>query len=281
MKVETIRIQDIEDPKLSIVIPIGNRYGSRVINTMKGIEQQTISNIEVIVVDYGSELMCHKKLMENLTPFDCTIYSYPTTDVWSLTISRNIGIRRAHGKYIATLDGDCIPERNVARLTLDALEGNPRAFMIRQPIFMDKFFCFLFNLSLPEDYSLLAEAPGRYIQPSLGAYMATAKEWWFKVRGFDERMKGWGSDDWDIWQRALRDGRLCKKFGPPTEVGLPTTQPSLLRTQTEIYHQWHPETWLMEIIGEKKFNEHRRHNQEIRSEKTIVRNDEGWGMFDG
>lgn len=278
MKVETIRTQDVKGPRLSIVIPIGNRYGSRVINVMKGIEQQTISDIEVIVVDYGSAPTYHEKLMENLAPFDCTIYYCPTTDIWSLTISSNIGIRRAHGEYVGKLDGDCIPERRVAELTLAVLEEDPRAFMIRQPFFLNTFSDFLFNLFLPEDYTRLAEALGRYIQPSLGAYMATSKEWWFKVRGFDERMKGWGSDDWDIWQRALRDGRIYKKIGPPTDIGIPTTPPPF--PQTELYHQWHPETWLMEIIGQEKFNMFRKRNQEIRSEKTIVRNDEGWGVFD-
>jgi len=279
LKVETIRTQYVENPELSIVVPIGNRFGSRIINVMKGLELQTVDNIEIIVVDYGSIPIWHKKLMENLEPFDCTIYYYPTTDIWSLTISRNIGLRRAHGKYTGTIDGDCIPERDVAKLTLAVLKEDTRAFMIRQPFFLDTFSDFLFDLSLPEDYERLARARGRYIQPSLGAYMATSKEWWFKVRGFDERMRGWGSDDWDIWQRALRDGRRCKKFGPPTDIGSPTIQSPFPRT--EIYHQWHPETWLREEIGDTCFNMLRKRNQEIRAEKTIVRNDENWGVFDG
>lgn len=100
--------------------------------------------------------------------------------------------------------------------------------------------------------------------------MSATREWWHRVRAFDERMIGWGAEDNDMWKRAEADGRILLDI---QTLGLP---------HAKVYHQWHPLPILIETgqLSEEKFRELRRANKQIwKHDETIIRNDENWGLW--
>ena len=253
--------KDLESPVFTLVIPTRNRYGARMRNCMRGIQLQTQEGIEVIVADYGSSEKGLTRMLKTLDPFDCTVYHYKTDNVWSLSRARNIGIRRANTKYVASLDVDCIMGIDVVQTTIKRYKEKPNYFVVNRVCHgledLD-----VKSLILPQDYPRLRQTC-KCVRPGVGAYMSAPREWWFKVRGFDERMKRWGAEDDDIKKRARRDGRrvhvLSRK--KDREIGM------------KIYHQWHPKS-------KARLNSRTQQRINLRifkKDNTIIRNNKHWG----
>ena len=243
----------------TLVIPTRNRHGARMRNCMRGIQLQTQEGIEVIVADYGSSEKGIEIMLKSLEPFDCTVYHYKTDDVWSLSRARNIGIRRANAKHIASLDVDCIMMPDVVQATVKRYQENPNDFVVNRVCHCPKDLD-VTSLVLPRDYPRLRQTC-ECVRPGVGAYMSAPREWWFKVRGFDERMKRWGAEDDDIKKRARKDGRRLHVLSQKKEP------------EMKIYHQWHPKS-------EARLNSRaqQRINLKIfKRDGTIIRNKGNWG----
>lgn len=256
-KVKLIRKQKIDAPIYSIIVQVGNIHGSRVRNCVKSIKLQTAAKIETIVVDYGSNAANHKNLMQTLKPFNCTVYYCPTKQIWSTAIARNIGIRRTKSKYVAAMDVDCILEPRVVEGIIKKHEEKPRIIAIG-PSLLPKSIN-IDKLVLPRDYTKLEKVKKKYLGPSVGAFVSAPRNWWRKVRGFDERMSGWGPIDRDLWTRAQRDKEI--KCLRARQLGLP---------KTRIYHQYHG----VRTRANLKLN-----RLIWTRDKTIVKNRENWGIF--
>ena len=269
-KVKLVREQqDNRSDLLTVVIHIRDRWGPRVRNCFRSLELQTVKEFDIIVSDYGSTLVNHKKLLETLKPFDCTIYYYPTDEIWSRPVASNIGIRRSKTKFVATLDVDVMLEIKVLETTLECFEKNPDSFVISTVCSLpNKGVNFLNKIKLPEDYEEFRRIC-RYKWSCTGVFASALRDWWFKVRGYDERMKVWGSADTDIRDRARKS------------ISLVYLQ-SLSLPETMFFHQWHPlsrDVW-QEKIGEKEFYRHNSRNKYFRfHSSSIIRNDENWGVM--
>lgn len=260
---QTAKVQIIENPAFTIAIPIRNKHGSILRNCLRGISLQTIKNIEVIIADYGSSPSSHQKMLATLKQFDCTVYYCPTKEVWSLSMARNIGIRRAKGKHVMTLDGDCVMEPNVVKTIRDALKQHPNSLVISRVCQLPRMN--LRKVRLPKDFTEMQKKVER-VKPGYGASMTATNKWFRKVRGFDERMKAWGAEDDDLKARAERDGLKVKVID--------------VSTGNRIYHQWHPRSVPAhkKRVGKEKFQKLFNENIRIlRRDKTIIRNDRHWG----
>jgi len=265
--VETVRIQEIESPIYSVVVPMGNLYGVRVRNCLRSLQFQTVGRLEVIVVDYGSILDNHRRLMATLKPFDCTVLRFLTRDVWSMSISRNIGLRRARGEYVATLDADCLLIPSVLQYILSLHMEMPRLIMM-SPYLLDKDVE-VENLNLPRDYEKLRAIKSRYLKRSIGGFMSAPRSWWLKVRGFDERMKLYGCEDGDLCKRAEMDPEI------ESHVIEENYSPKV-----RFYHQWHPPMRLHQAIGVEIVDRQYEINRLIKkNEYSIRRNTGEWGVM--
>jgi glycosyltransferase involved in cell wall biosynthesis len=89
-------------PLVSVVIPSYN-LGQYINETLESVLQQTLSNIEVIVVDGGSKAETIDVLKKISHPKVTVYYREGQHLVGS---NRNFGIERSHGKYICCLDSD-------------------------------------------------------------------------------------------------------------------------------------------------------------------------------
>ena len=264
--VETVRIQEIESPVYSVVVPVGNLYGARVRNCLRGLQLQTMGSLEVIVVDYGSTPENHRLLMETLEPFDCTVLRFPTRDVWSMSLSRNIGLRRARGEYVATLDADCVLTPEVLKRVFSLHMEMPRLITM-SPYCLHKDSD-VEDMDLPGDFEKLRAYKGEYLAGSVGGFMSAPRNWWLKVGGFDERMKIYGCED----------GDLCRRAGTDSEIEMYLIEENH-ESEVKFYHQWHPPMRLYQSIGiEAVQRQHERNKWIKKSDDSIRRNKCDWGV---
>ena len=246
-----VQSQEVEAPALSLVIPIRNLHGARIRNLLRSIELQQTENLQTILSNYGSTEENTRKLLETTSSFNCAVWDTSTDEAWGLSIPSNIGIRRATGKYIARLDADLILEPHVLKDTLQRLNAQENLLIIRQPIFLPEDFNFE-NLKLPQDYGKLMAQPKRYITPSYGAFVVTKRSWWHRIRGYEERFRGWGLPDWDLWRRTARSGVKRLLIGE----SISKRKRNIIKPpeDTVVYHQWHPLPRVRQGFYEETFN---------------------------
>lgn len=105
------------NPKVSVVIPTYNR-AARVQAAIESVLAQTVSDLEVIVVDDGSSDDTGKVLGE---AFGDRIRYYPQVNQGA-SVARNKGIEEARGEWIAFLDSDDLWEKEKLEWQFKALE---------------------------------------------------------------------------------------------------------------------------------------------------------------
>lgn len=89
---------------LSVIVPFYN-MGSLILETIQSIKKSTYHNIEIIVVNDGSDNEESKTILEtiSLTMSDISIINIVNQ---GLSNARNVGAKAARGKYISFLDSD-------------------------------------------------------------------------------------------------------------------------------------------------------------------------------
>jgi len=90
----------MKEPRVSVIIPTYNR-ARYLVEAIESVLAQTCSDMEIIVVDDGS----NDNTREKLQPYEDRI-KYIYVDNGGPASARNVGMRMARGKYIAFLDSD-------------------------------------------------------------------------------------------------------------------------------------------------------------------------------
>jgi len=112
---------DVMTPLVSVVVTTYN-HGQYIQETLRSVFAQTYSNFEVIVVDDGSTDDTSTKLQA----FHGRI-CYVHQENQGVAASRNTGVQKARGEFIALLDGDDLWEPGKLAIQTKALEESPRA----------------------------------------------------------------------------------------------------------------------------------------------------------
>ena len=96
-------------PLVSVIIPTYNRF-DYLLNAVESIRKQNYENIEIIIVNDCSsdERYYNYNFGENVIKIDLDKNQKDVLGYVSAGHIRNFGIKRAKGKYIATLDDDDI-----------------------------------------------------------------------------------------------------------------------------------------------------------------------------
>ena len=267
MTVETILTNDIENPVYSIVIPLRDRYGHMLRNCLRSIELQTLTPVELIVVDYGSTPENHEKLLKMLPP--CTLYRYETDEPWSLSTARNIGLRRANAPISCAVDADLILEQRVLEFALKIHENYGPCYLTSHVVLLSPRDIVPSALELPRDYELLPLAQRIKRAEGWGGFTSAPAEWWFRSQGFDERMKWWGWEDVDMWKRVAR-----AKYARNRMQGI-------IYPESEIYHQYHSNVQVVAVKqGKTEIHKTIIENERLtKLTRGIKRNDENWGIW--
>ncbi len=219
--------------KLSIVIPNKNRK-SQLIKCMKSISEQigvSKNEYELIVVDGGSDdgsNQIYKQYESSELVFKVI---YDDNSVFNISRIRNIGAKEARGQFIAFIDVDMLIPEDFTAITIskysdadydvichyilgfgistndyeakiyNMLTAENLREMIQDDIRFSDFRVNVFE-SVDNEISLLT-APWVY---GWSAAITIRKQVLSEVSGFDETLKGWGSEDTELAYRLYGVG---------------------------------------------------------------------------
>lgn len=192
-------------------------------------------------------------------------------DPWRKPLCVNFAVRRTAEDVdvVATFDVDMILHPETLAEVERVFAGNPRSYVMCP------------NRSLPPGapwpgwtYDELRSrartvtwegkrSPGGPPSEGWGAMQAATREWWFDVRGLDEDMELWGSEDHDLLKRAKMSG-LTSKWLPRELAAL---------------HQWHEAHQNLKTpeIKRAKARNHLLSTQRLKKGQ-FRRNSAGWGV---
>ena len=115
-------------PLVSVVIPLYNR-ADYIETTIGSVLKQTYPNIEVIVVDDGSDDngddLVRKRFGDRIK-----VLSHPNRENRGQSCSLNLGIRHANGEFLSLLDSDDYFEEQKIALQVEYLEAHPEIGLV-------------------------------------------------------------------------------------------------------------------------------------------------------
>lgn len=182
-------------PLISVVIPVYN--GEKTIReTIESVLNQTLSNLEIILINDGSQDST-LKIVSSVKDFRVKTFSYPNK---GLSASRNRGISQAAGDYIAFIDADDLWTPDKLEAQFNALQANPQAAVAYSwTDYIDEFgqiFCQGSHFNYTGDiYTKLLVTN---ILES-GSNALIRKQVFTEVGGFDESLRA--GEDWDMYLR--------------------------------------------------------------------------------
>ncbi|MEL6494483.1 MAG: glycosyltransferase family A protein [Cyanobacteria bacterium J06623_7] len=192
-------------PQISIIIPAYNAAAT-IGATIASVQQQTLTDWELIVVDDGSTDNT-KGILNHLS--EPRLQIIPTVN-GGVAAARNLGVDRAQGQYIAFLDADDLWVEDKLAQQLLALNQNPRAIAAYSwTCFMDEQQDgYVYHSSPPYDYQ--GNVYPRLLQGDFihsGSNTLILKTALERVGGFDPACNG--CEDWDMWLRLSAQGEFA------------------------------------------------------------------------
>ena len=181
--------------RATVVIPCYNQ-GSYLMEALASVGAQTLSDVEVVVVDDGSTDVDTIRIISEISQPRTTVIR---TRNQGLAAARNTGIAVARTPYILPLDADdLIGERYIeqAARVLDEDEGVGIVYCNGE-----KFGAATGRLDLPDFI------PGRIcrVNPIFCSAMFRRRDWEL-AGGYKKTMK-YGWEDWEFWLSILELGR--------------------------------------------------------------------------
>ncbi|WP_009632477.1 glycosyltransferase [Synechocystis sp. PCC 7509] len=182
-------------PLISVVIPVYNG-ATTVKETIESVLQQSYQNLEIIVVNDGSQdetLAIVNSIQDN----KIKVFSYSNA---GLSASRNRGFSHAGGEFIAFLDADDLWTKDKLEAQLNALQQNPQAAVAYSwTDHIDEQGQFLRPASYTSYQGDVYERllVGNFL--SCGSNTLIRAQALQKVGGFDESLNS--AEDWDMWLR--------------------------------------------------------------------------------
>ncbi len=193
---------------VSAIIPAHNQ-GRYLVEAVASVLQQTLADLEVIVVDDGST----DDTARVARGFGDPRVHYVYQNNRGLSAARNTGIRRARGRYLTFLDADDLFLPRKLELLVGALEQNPAAGIAAgQAVPIDERgrpVGRIFDKPLPDEPAQLLAGNPLHV----GSIVVRAS-WQARVGFFDESLRSY--EDWDMWLRLALAG--CRSVWVPRPV---------------------------------------------------------------
>ncbi|APG60112.1 glycosyltransferase family 2 protein [Christiangramia salexigens] len=191
-------------PLVSVIIPCYNDH-LYINEALMSIKRQDYENLEVIIVDDGSNFKT-KKVLRELKEDKVKIL---TQDNAGPASARNQGISAANGDYIVTLDADDYFEPEFIKKAISILMDFPHIGLVTSYayIFSEKGVEFKVTPSGGKSGDFL-------IKNSALASCMFRKECWESVSGYDENLTK-GYEDWDFNISITKSGwqvEVIKEF---------------------------------------------------------------------
>jgi glycosyltransferase involved in cell wall biosynthesis len=216
LKIQRAAVWGKDMPLVSIVIPCYN-HGQFVDEAVQSILEQTWQNLEIIIVNDGSDDRNTIEVLQN--------FSRPKTRVLHLpqnmkpSAARNAGINEAKGKYICCLDADDKLHPTYIEKAITIMEANAGISFIWT-------WVQVFGNEDRVWYTEQFHAYNMLFWSYLTVPSVFRKSTWETCGGFREEMRE-GCEDWEFWIRLVGNGfrgfriseklilvrKICPSFG--------------------------------------------------------------------
>tara|TARA_R110002050_G_scaffold74772_4_gene160151 strand:+ start:54587 stop:55426 length:840 start_codon:yes stop_codon:yes gene_type:complete len=192
------------NPLVSVVIPCYND-AQFIEQTIDCVLNQTYKNIEIIVVDDGSNLE-DKRVLKNIKP---KITKLITQENLGQSAARNKGVHEAKGDYILVLDSDDYFESTFCKKAIKVFFNNKEVKLITS----------LVNRMVDDKIVDVFKPRGGKIEQFILNNQLTGSCVFMKsdfnaVNGYDEKMNK-GFEDWEFYIRVLKAGGVAHIINEP------------------------------------------------------------------
>jgi glycosyltransferase involved in cell wall biosynthesis len=184
------------DSLVSIIIPCYND-SEFIEKAVFSALNQTYSNIEVIVVDDGS----NSKTKLVLNKLESKITKLISQENQGQSIARNNGIREAKGEYILNLDSDDFFEPDFCLKAVNKFQEDEAIKIVT---------CLANRFSKKRTIDIFTPRGGDinnflFANSALGSSMFKRKDWEF-CGGYEEQLPILGFEDWEFYIQLLKQG---------------------------------------------------------------------------
>jgi glycosyltransferase involved in cell wall biosynthesis len=191
-------LSDLPLPLVSVIIPCYNKQDT-VARAIESVKNQTLNNLECIVVDDGSTDNSEQAILDTIA--DDRRFRYEHQHNSTVAIARNRGFELSKGLYICCLDGDDAVEPEFLEACVDVLEEDPSIGMTYTRL----------RWVQPNGTTGISEWPGEWDfdkhlkkQNQVPTCCVVRREVWAKLGGQRKRYcaTGAGSEDAEFFLRA-------------------------------------------------------------------------------
>jgi glycosyltransferase involved in cell wall biosynthesis len=237
---------------------VRDRSGIRTENCLRSLRWQDADpeRVEILISDLGSTVDHLSAIRRLSADYGARVIETPTPGLWNRSKALNVGIQAARGDVVLCTDTDMIFQQNF----LSTILAEDDCFRGRSMVLCR---CWDLPASVPErqwggeDFSSLKAKAQLRPTPGTGACQAAGRAFFEHCRGYDEKMRYWGSEDTDMVSRARRYGLDFR----------------WISDRTSMLHQWHPT---------------RKHDHSVTvylnrvrhrlTRHVVVKNRSGWGI---
>jgi glycosyltransferase involved in cell wall biosynthesis len=201
--------QTMINPLVSIIMPCYNR-ASIIQESITSVIHQTFKNWELIIVDDGSSDNSVDIILQFLEDHRI-VFIQRKHEIKGASSCRNIGLRKASGKYIVYLDSDDLLTQNCLQNRLNEFDKNQDFdFLVFPTLLFNKE---VYDLNILWNIDKNENDLERFLRVD-ALWQTTGpiykKESLIKLNGFDENLEFW--QDFDLHIRLLINDFTYKKF---------------------------------------------------------------------
>ena len=190
-----------DTPEVSVIIPTRSRWHLLSTAALPSALEQEDVDVEVIVVDDGSQDETPARLGELGDPRLRVIRHESSAGV---AVARNAGIRAAHGRWVSFLDDDDLWSPHKLRAQVDSADAAGAVFAYSAGGGLDAARNFLFAVSPPEPADVTRELLRWNVIWCGCSNVMARRDVVQGLGGFDERLVQLA--DWDLWIRLSLAG---------------------------------------------------------------------------
>ena len=203
------------------------------------IQWQTYKDFELLIADGGSsnfeEIKDYFANFKGRIPM--RIVQLKIGEAFERARLNNVGIRNSLGEYTMTTDVDMAFGKDF----VDTLMKNvsPGVLVESRTLYWKNPFVKKLYDSKLDLYNNIEECKSGRIKKrtTAGGCQCMHKDGWAKIRGFDEKYIGWGSEDYDLMMRAQKARFKIKWIGESRESIMLFHQPHSKNTKSDLKYQ--------------------------------------------
>lgn len=222
------------------------------------LERQSCLDFEMIIVDGGSRNIEElEKYIAKPSPIKKKLICHSMGKFFERSLLNNVGIRNAETKYVMASDADMLYGRNFIKVLNEKL--SPFCFVESRTLFLkEEIASKIYDGKLDFYNNENSCKKGRLMRrTTCGGCQAASLDNWNKLRGYNEKMVGWGPEDQELLKRACHLPLSITWLGETIETIM-------------LFHQPHPKN--QEQLITNAPNKHILNN-----EFTMDVNKDGWG----